>query len=135
MEEKETIFILSDSSKTNSKGFRISLSGGRFERFDSNPVMLYDHDTKYLIGCWKDRKVEDGKMTAKPVFDSKDDFAAEKSRKVTDGFLKGASIGIIPYKMQEIGDELVLTDWELVEASITPIPSDAGAVRLYNEKN
>jgi hypothetical protein len=36
--------------------------------------------------------------------------------------------------MEEIGDEYVLTDWELIEASITPIPSDAGAVHLYNEK-
>ncbi|MBK5719785.1 HK97 family phage prohead protease [Dysgonomonas sp. Marseille-P4677] len=134
MDEKEQIFILSDSSQTNTKGFRVALSGGRFERFDSNPVMLYDHDTKLVIGRWEKRSIENGKMTATAVFDAGDPIAAEKARKVKEGFLRGASIGIIPLKMEEIGDEYVLTDWELIEASITPIPSDAGAVRLYNEK-
>lgn len=134
MDEKEQIFILSDSSQTNTKGFRVALSGGRFERFDNNPVMLYDHDTKLVIGRWEKRNVENGKMTATAVFDTGDPVAAEKARKVKEGFLRGASIGIIPCKMEEIGNEYVLTDWELIEASITPIPSDAGAVRLYNEK-
>lgn len=134
MEEKEQTFILSDSSQTNTKGFRVALSGGRFERFDSNPVMLYDHDTKLVIGRWEKRSIDNGKMTASAVFDTGDPVAAEKARKVKDGFLRGASIGIIPLKMEEIAGEYVLTDWELIEASITPIPSDAGAVRLYNEK-
>lgn len=135
MAEKEQIFILSDSSQTNTKGFRVSLSGGRFERFDSNPVMLYDHDTKLVIGRWEKRSIEKGKMTATAVFDAGDPVAAEKARKVKEGFLRGASMGIMPLKMEEIGDEYVLTDWEMIEASITPIPSDAGAVRLYNEKS
>lgn len=134
MDEQELIFILSDSSQTNTKGFRVALSGGRFDRFDNNPVMLYDHDTKMVIGRWEKRSVENGKMKATAVFDEGDPVAAEKQRKVKAGFLRGTSIGIIPYKMEEIGDEFVLTDWELIEASITPIPSDAGAVRLYNEK-
>lgn len=139
MDEKEKDtnekdFILSDSNQTNTKGFRVALSGGRFERFDSNSVMLYDHDTKLVIGRWENRNISNGKMTAKPVFDLNDPIAAEKARKVKEGFLRGASMGIIPYQMEEINNEFVLTDWELVEASITPIPSDAGAVRLYNEK-
>jgi len=134
MDEKEQIFILSDSSQTNTKGFRVALSGGRFERFDNNPVMLYDHDTKLVIGRWEKRNVENGKMTAAAVFDAGDPIAAEKARKVKEGFLRGVSIGILPLKMEKISDEYVMTDWELMEASITPIPSDAGAVRLYNEK-
>lgn len=133
-ENAEKDFVLSDGSKINSKGFRVDLSGGRFERFDSNPVMLYDHDTQLVIGLWENRRIEDGKMMAKPVFDMGDAVAAEKARKVNEGFLKGVSMGMIPYNMEKIGDDYVLTDWELVEASITPIPSDSGAVRLYNEK-
>lgn len=127
-------FTLSDGSRINTKGFRVDLTGGRYERFDSNPVMLYDHDTKHLIGRWENRRIENGLMKAKPVFNLKNAFAAEKAQEVDDEFLRGASIGLIPYKMEQIGDDYVLTDWELIEASITPIPSDAGAVRLYNEK-
>lgn len=137
--EKEAIqdekdFTLSDGSRINTKGFRVNLAGGRYERFDSNPVMLYDHETKYLIGRWENRRIENGLMKAKPVFNLKNAFAAEKAQEVHDDFLRGASIGLVPYQMEKIGDDYVLTDWELIEASITPIPSDAGAVRLYNEK-
>lgn len=130
--EKE--FILSDSTRINSKGFRVDLAGGRYDRFDANPVMLYDHDTRHLIGRWENRRIENGVMKAEPVFNLKNVFASEKAQEVRDGFLRGASIGLIPYQMDKIGDEYVLTDWELLEASVTPIPSDAGAVRLYNEK-
>lgn len=127
-------FILSDSTRINSKGFRVDLAGGRYDRFDANPVMLYDHDTRHLIGRWENRRIENGVMKAEPVFNLKNVFASEKAQEVRDGFLRGASIGLIPYQMDKIGDEYVLTDWELLEASVTPIPSDAGAVRLYNEK-
>lgn len=130
--EKE--FILSDSTRINSKGFRVDLAGGRYDRFDANPVMLYDHDTRHLIGRWENRRIENGVMKAEPVFNLKNVFASEKAQEVRDGFLRGASIGLIPYQMDKIGDEYVLTDWELLEASVTPIPSDAGAVRLYNDK-
>lgn len=131
---EEIEFTLSDGSRINTKGFRVDLSGGRYERFDANPVMLYDHDTRQVIGRWDNRCIDNGKLIAKPVFDLNDTAAAEIARKVKEGFLRGASIGLIPYQLDKVGDEYVLADWELLEASITPIPSDAGAVRLYNEK-
>lgn len=134
MDENEKIFILSDESRINSKGYKVLLSGGRFERFDSNPVMLYNHDEDKVIGYWTNRAVEGIKMSAKPFFDLEDAFAAETARKVEKGFLKGASIGIMPLKMEVINDEYVMTEWEMVEASIVPIPSDAGAIVLYNDK-
>lgn len=140
MDEKETAgqpekdFTLSDSSRINSKGFKVDLAGGRYDRFDSNPVMLYAHEDKHVIGFWENRRIENGKLLAKPVFDLKDTAAAEIARKVKEGFLRGASMGILPITMEKIGDDYVLTEWELLEASVTPIPSDAGAIRLYNEK-
>lgn len=134
MAEKEKDFTLSDGSQINSHGFKVLLTGGIYARFDKNPVLLYDHNTEHLIGRWENRRIENGKLIATPVFDLNDPFAAEKARKVNEGFLKGASIGIRILKLEEIDGEYVATEWELIEASITPIPSDAGAVRLYNEK-
>lgn len=133
-QQPEKDFTLSDSSRINSKGFKVDLSGGRYDRFDSNPVMLYAHEDKHVIGYWENRRIENGKLLAKPVFDLKDTAAAEIARKVKEGFLRGASMGILPITMEKIGDNYVLTEWELLEASVTPIPSDAGAIRLYNEK-
>jgi HK97 family phage prohead protease len=134
MAENEKIFVLSDGSQTNSKGFKVLLTGGRLERFNANPVMLYGHDEEKLIGRWELLSIANNKMQAKPVFDLKNEFAAEKARQVEEGFLKGASIGIMPYKLEVINDEYVMTDWELIEASICTIPADAGAIVLYNEK-
>lgn len=134
MNTKETDFILSDSKLINSKGFKVDVSKGRFERFDANPVMLYNHDIEQVIGRWENRRVENGRLLATPVFDKSDEKGAETARKVSEGFLRGASIGIYPINVEQIGEEYVLTEWELVEASITPIPSDAGAIRLYDEK-
>lgn len=134
MNETEKDFILSDATDINSHGFKINLTGGRFERFDKNPVMLYDHDSNRLIGRWENRRIEGDTMPARPVFDLADPFAAEQARKVKEGFLRGASIGIRIIKLDYIGGEYIATEWELIEASITPIPSDANAIRLYNEK-
>lgn len=134
MEDKEKDFILSDGTQTNSKGFKMDVMGGRFDRFDANPIMLYDHDTKQIIGRWENRRIESGKLLATPVFDLKDELGSDIARRVQDGFLRGVSVGILPITMEEINGEFTLKEWELIEASITPIPSDAGAVRLYNEK-
>jgi len=46
MDEKEKDFILSDSSQTNTKGFKLDVTGGRFERFDAKEVPL---EERYLV--------------------------------------------------------------------------------------
>jgi HK97 family phage prohead protease len=126
-------FILSDGSKINSKGFRVQLAGGIFERFSQNPIMLYEHDSAKVIGRWEDVKNENGKLMGTPVFDGKDTLGAEIERKVNEGFIKGASIGMIPIKFEYEDDDYVLKQWELLEVSIVPIPADSGAIVLFDE--
>jgi HK97 family phage prohead protease len=127
-------FTASDGSKTNTKGYRVDLSGGRFDRFNANPVMLYEHETKPVIGKWSNLAIEDNKLGVDPVFDEKDPLGAKTKQQVDDGFLRGASMGILPITLDYINGEFVMTEWELMEISICAIPSDAGAVVLYNEK-
>lgn len=130
----EKIFVLSDGSRTNTKGYKIAVAGIRMERFTLNPVMLKEHNPDIVIGRWENWKRENNQLTALPVFDTDDVDGKEVARKVDKNFLRCASIGIIPLKLEYIDDEFVMTESELVEASIVSIPSDAGAVRLYNEK-
>lgn len=127
-------FILSDGASTNTKGYKVAIAGIGLKRFALNPVMLHQHNPDIVIGRWESWAVEDNKLTATPVFDLDDATGKEVARKVDKNFLRAASIGIIPIKLEYIGDEFILTESELVEASIVSIPSDAGAVRLYNEK-
>lgn len=127
-------FILSDGKSTNSKGYRVAIAGIRMERFAANPVMLKEHNRDLVIGRWENWMKENNQLKAEPVFDKDDVDGKEVARKVDNNFLRCASIGIIPLKLEYIDDEFVMTQCELVEASIVSIPSDAGAVRLYNEK-
>lgn len=127
-------FILSDGSSINSKGYRINIDGVSLSRFSSNPVMLKEHNPDQVIGRWENWKKEDNKLVADPVFDMDDPIGKDIARKVDNNFLRCASIGIIPLKLEHINDEFVMTESELVEASIVSIPSDSGAVRMYNDQ-
>jgi HK97 family phage prohead protease len=132
-------FVFNDESVVNSFGFFVRNSGGNFDRFKDNPVMLYEHSARDLLGRWENLRVEGSKLLADPVFDTDDVNAKVYEGKVERGFLKGCSMGI-----QVLDAELVdmpgkgpvpaVTKWELMEVSITPVPSNGNSLRLYSEK-
>ena len=130
---KKHTFILCDGNRVNSYGFRTDLAGLDLERFKSNPVMLYAHDPSDVIGRWENIRVEDNQLKADAVFDTDDEQGKRIAGKVERGFLKGCSIGIHVKELHEVDNVSVATRSELMEASVCPIPSDAGAVRLYDE--
>ena len=130
---KSKRFVLSDGNSVNTKGYRIDINGLDLKRFKSNPVMLYEHDPKNVIGRWTDIQAKDDKLTAVPEFDTEDSEVLNIAGKVERGFLNGASIGIIVNELQNINNIDVVTKSQLFEASIVAVPADAGAVRLYNE--
>lgn len=128
-------FVLSDSSSVNSHGFRIKLEGMDLSRFNRNPVMLYNHNHEQSIGCWQNLRIEDGRLLADADFDTDDKIGSEVARKVERGYLRGCSVGIYIKRMFESEQGFVATETELLEASIVSVPSDAGAVLLYDENN
>jgi HK97 family phage prohead protease len=131
--KKKISFVLSDESRENSRGWSLTLSGGNLERFRNNPVLLYDHNSEHVIGRWENLRIENNQMLAEAVFDEKDNFALEIKRKVEDGFLKGCSVGLRPIKMKQVDEKYYMTQWELLEASIVAVPSDASALVLFDE--
>lgn len=130
---KKHTFVLCDGNRVNSYGFRTDLAGLDLERFKSNPVMLYAHDPSDVIGRWENIRVEDNQLKADAVFDTDDEQGKRIAGKVERGFLKGCSMGIHVKELHEVDNVPVATRSELMEASVCPIPSDAGAVRLYDE--
>lgn len=130
---KKHTFILCDGNRVNSYGFRTDLSGLDTERFKANPVMLYAHDSMSVIGRWENLRVEDGKLLADAVFDTEDELGKKIEGKVERGFLKGCSMGLHIRKLSDGDEGAVATQSELVEASVCAVPSDAGAVKLYDE--
>ena len=139
-------FILSDES-LNSYGYWVLTSGGLLERFTKNPVMLWmhfrDEGCNYWgeskpIGHWEDIKVEDGVISAVPVFDLADELSQLICKKVEEGTINATSIGLRILATSQNKDVLkpgqtreTVTEWELLEASFVDIPANANAVRLY----
>lgn len=130
-------FVLNDDNFTNTYGFSILTSGIGLDTFRVNPVMLEGHinETDYTIGRWANIQVEESRLLAEPEFDEEDtDRAVKVKSKVDRGFIKAASIGITfdPDKLMLVDGRLILTACRLLEASIVPVPSNSGAVRLFS---
>jgi HK97 family phage prohead protease len=128
---------LSDHT-VNSYDFIVLTAGGDFDRFNKNPVFLFDHSTRMLIGRIEDLEVIGEEIWGVPVFNSKNELAAEKEQEYNDGFIRGFSLGIEPREFEYgqnplFGDKLVLTKWELSEVSLCAIPSNKNAVKLYKD--
>lgn len=127
----------------NSYNVRVITAGGRFERFNANPVMLYEHETgrgSMPPGTWTNLRVEGSEIFATPAFDSEnDEFAAQLAGKYERGIVRSASLGLRPLKVVEDGmDEngnfrFSITEWELMEISLVSVPSNQNAVAFYDD--
>ena len=140
---KMDVFVLNDETKKNSHGFYLLNAGGRFDRFRENPSMFYNHNTEQLIGRWLNLRANGSLLLAEPEFDTDDPDAAKIKGKVERGYLKGASIALRPinaeYRLNSDTQEqdVYVTEWEMMEVSITAIPSNPGALKLnvYDDNN
>ncbi len=97
--------------------------------------MLSDHVNKNenVIGNWLNIEVVEGLIQAEPNFDVARPIGLEISGQVDREFIKGASMGIMPNweSMERVGERLILKEWELVEASIVPVPSNKNSIAIY----
>ena len=130
-------FILNDETKVNNHGFILLNAGINLDRFKDNPVMLFDHDPKIVIGKWENLRIEGAQLLGDAIFDGEDDQAKKIEGKVDRGFLKGASLGINPEsaELRDIAGKLmmpVVTESELLEGSVVGIPSNALSLKLYS---
>jgi len=125
-------FVLSDAS-VNSHGFRLDMEKIKLDRFKANPVMLYNHWD--LVGKWDQIELKDGRLTAVPVFmdDENETLAIQTKKRVDNGFLKGASLGIQILEVHESAGEPPVVIAEVMEASIVDVPSNANALALYDK--
>lgn len=144
--EGENSFVASDDAVVNTYGFRVMTKGIDTRQFKKNPVMLFNHnrwgsDYKGPIGRWENVRVEDTQLLADPVFDDQDDMGAVIKGKVERGFIKGASVGIVPIETSNDPKFMLpgqkyptVTKSKLVELSVCDIPSNDNALALYDEQ-
>lgn len=138
MAEKKKKVKVHDQT-VNSYGFVVLTSGIDLSRYQGNPVLLYNHDGSKLLGRVEELEVKGTEIWGVPVFNSKNEFAAEKEQEYNDDFLKGFSLGLEPKEYDftgqiGFGDVPVVTKSELTEITLCAIPSNKNAVKLYGEK-
>lgn len=135
--------IVLSSGSVNRHGYRIIPEGIKIENYLKNPVLLgFHNDYKLPIGLLKDIRLEEGKLTAEPVFDEKDDEALKFKQKFEDGFLKAVSIYHVPLSFSSEPHLLLpgqtgetVTSTELIEVSFVSIGSDPDAHALNFDMN
>jgi hypothetical protein len=130
--------IVLSTENLNNYGTWLPVSGARLENFRKNPVMFYDHNTfRMPIGHWENIRIENARIIADPVFDEKDEEAKQVKRKWENGDINGGSLGAEIITLSE--DPLLLkqgqrrptiTEYEVYEGSITPLPSNTDCLTL-----
>jgi len=133
--KKTKPFVISSEAK-NSAGFRVRTAGIDTSGYANNPVMLYDHDPKQILGNGEDVHVDGVKLMFTPAFDTSDPAAEKVYNKVQNGTIRMASAGLIPLKWGKDDEgEIWLEESKLRECTITLFGAnpEALAVQLYDE--
>jgi HK97 family phage prohead protease len=134
---KKHTFILS-TQDINSYGFIVLTSGIVLEFFKKNPVMLLNHKEDKIMGKWDNARIEGTQLLADAIFDETDDEAMKMYSKVEQGMLNCVSIGFeileVQFGIAGFEDTPVVIKCSLKEASLTPIPSNESALKLYDKE-
>lgn len=128
----KTTFVVSDES-VNSYGFVVLTAGIDTSRFERNPVMLYMHERKTVIGRWENIRKDGKRLLADAVFDESTPIGAQVKTQVEKGFLRSASISVDFIESEEINGVKTVTKSELQEISIVDIPANSNALKLYRK--
>ena len=129
--EKNT-FVISDES-VNSYGYIVKTDGIDTTAFERNPVMLYMHERKTVVGRWENIRKEGNKLLADAVFDESTELGKTVKAQVENGFLRSASIGVDIIEDTIINGVTTVTKSSLFEISIVDIPANKNALKLYRK--
>lgn len=133
--DARTVDCVMSSDARDAYGERVSQGDWRLERYLSNPIVLWGHDSKSLpIGKAERVRVEGGKLQCTIRFASAaaNPMAEACLQLVKEGVLRGVSVGFLPgevrYQSEGGVDVALLMNCELVELSVVGIPANADAL-------
>jgi HK97 family phage prohead protease/HK97 family phage major capsid protein len=120
----------------------IEPSGWQLSNFLKNPIALFNHDKNFVIGKWKNVRVENnqlrGNLELLPAGISPrlDEIRAA----VEAGALKGTSVGFLKLPngvepLRGVEGGLRYTKQELAEASLVSVPGNANALQIARSLN
>ena len=130
--------VIISTSRLNSYGTRIITSGIDIEQYKRNPILLYMHERRNVIGRVENLRFEGDRLIGTPVFDMEDEDAAKIGRKWENGFLNMVSGGFEPVELSNDPQHLLPGQTRstvmrsvLREVSIADLGSNDDAIKLY----
>ena len=122
----ETRRIILSSGRMNRKGYRIPIENLSFTDYLANPVMLAEHENDKNIGHMTDIRVENGKLTALPVF-ATTELGQRYAKLYAERGINAVSIG---GWVKLNAERTEATSFDLWECSLVSVPADPGAVAI-----
>lgn len=131
-------FVLSDES-VNTYGFWVRTTGIRLENAKKNCPAYFNHRTwEVPLGHWENLRINDkGQLLGDLVIEGGNDLEKDYIRKIENGDIKAASVGLDPLTWNDEPEQLkfgqytpTLEECELFEASLAPLPGNKNALAL-----
>lgn len=131
-------FVLSDATKDR-MGDVIEPKGWDLSNFKKNPIALFNHDSKFPIGTWKNVRVEKNRLVGRLELAKQgtSDRIDEIIRLVEQDILRAVSVGFSPIEAEPLKDNsgLLFKKQELLETSLVSVPANPSAVQLARSLN
>lgn len=128
--------IISDES-VNCYGTWISTEGMDISQYEKNPVLLWMHWRGVIIGCIKDIRKEDGRVTGEPWFDEVREESKQAKAQWEKGTLRMASAGLDVIEVSDAPEHIkpgqyraTVTRSKLTEVSMVDIGGNDNALPL-----
>jgi HK97 family phage prohead protease len=129
-------FVLS-TDDIDRAGDRILASGWRLANFLKNPIALFNHDRNFIVGKWRELRVEGNKLLGELVLAPRNtsDRVDEIRALVEADILRSVSVGFreIETRPREGGKGLVFIEQELVETSLCSVPCNPQALAISKQ--
>jgi HK97 family phage prohead protease/HK97 family phage major capsid protein len=133
-------YVLSDET-IDRMGDVIQSEGWRLDAFKKNPIALFNHRADFIIGVWKNLRVEDGVLRGhlKLAPEGTSSRIDEIRKLVEAGILRATSVGFKPLKYEALNKDSVppnpfgglrFLEQELVETSLVSVPANPNALAI-----
>jgi HK97 family phage prohead protease len=134
-------FVLSDET-VDRYGDVIEAAGWVLANFKKNPIALFGHDSRFIVGTWSNLRVENKRLIGRLNLAARGTSARidELISLVEQGILRAVSVGFYPMKSEPIDPERKYgpqryTKQELLETSLVSVPANPAALALAKSMN
>jgi len=134
-------FVLSDETRDRMSDIIMS-DGWQLADFKKNPIALFGHSNSFIIGTWKDVRVENKELRGylDLAEEGTSDRVNEIRRLVNAGILKAVSVGFEPIESEPLDEKdlwggIRFKKQNLVECSIVSVPANPNALAIAKSLN